>query len=343
MKKVNFDSLTNLKAPESFIENAINATKTQKKKPLVFIKYSRALAAVACLVIMCAVSLGVYFKEDRVTPPIDPSFIVETGNSKDSENTQYTDKNIKETLKNDKDFDKENAQNSVTYNKPTTESETIEPSEKPSSTTKPTEDSKDEPTVGPTKPSESAKPSESTNTNEIPTSSPPLKPGTNPTTKPTKPSDKPKPTLPDSSSQDPNYPAAPPPEQSPDSTDGTPELPSVSPPISKPDYAAIREYKSVHDYCEIVDYIETKHLTGSKRVYCIVKKRGAGNQWLGGDDWFSPEHICTTWKEKNGYTYFAYSITNTYNITESGEYLYLIYNENGQGFYSKYIYVNANT
>lgn len=308
MKKVNFDSLTNLKAPKSFIENAINATKTQNKKPLVFIKYSRALAAVACLVIVCAVSLGVYFKEYRVTPPIDPSFIVETGNSKDSENTQYTDKNIKETLKNDKDFDKENAQNSVTNNKPTTESETIEPSEKPSSTTKPTEDSKDEPTVGPTKPSESAKPSESTNTNEIPTSSPPLKPGTNPTTKPTKPSDKPKPTLPDSSSQDPNYPAVPPPEQSKPS-DGTNPTESIF-------------YTS----------FPSNLLAGTAIVFCSVEDP-SGNIVVSKDTAF-------VYSISNGLAYISYDLSDS-AITTSGMYLCHFYLKDGTHICSSAIHIRA--
>ncbi|MDO4747678.1 MAG: hypothetical protein Q4A12_00730 [Eubacteriales bacterium] len=52
--------------------------------------------------------------------------------------------------------------------------------------------------------------------------------------------------------------------------------------------------------------------------------------------------MCTVWKEKNGYTYFAYSISNNYKIEENGTYLYVIYNESGQAFFTNRTYVYAN-
>lgn len=126
-------------------------------------------------------------------------------------------------------------------------------------------------------------------------------------------------------------------------TEDSTEKPTVLPQASKPDLAAIAEYKDVHDYCEVVDYIETKWLTGSKNVYCVVKNLDKHNSpWLGGDTLFTPDHLCTVWQEMNGYTYFAYSISNNYSIEEDGEYLYLIYNESGSAFFSNRVYVYAN-
>lgn len=78
MNKVNFDSLKNLKAPEEWIENAINIPNTkQKKKPILAIfsnKSARLIAAAACLVLVSAISLTVFLTQDRITPPIDPNY-----------------------------------------------------------------------------------------------------------------------------------------------------------------------------------------------------------------------------------------------------------------------------
>lgn len=188
MRKVNFDSLTNLKAPESWIENAINVPKAEKKKPIAFLKYSKQIAAVACLVLVSAVCLTVYLTNDRITPPIDPNYNTETQSpqSENSESENYTDSSKDKTTNNSSNGSSESQ--SVVTTKPN-ESGTIEPSEKPSPTTKPTESENDKPIVGPTKPEDSIEPS------EIPTQ-PTTKPIVMPTVKPTKPSDKPKPTIP---------------------------------------------------------------------------------------------------------------------------------------------------
>lgn len=74
MRKVNFENLKNLNTPQNFIDNALNIP-TQAKKPLPFVvKHSRTLTAVAVLVLVCTVSLTVYFTQDRITPPVDPNY-----------------------------------------------------------------------------------------------------------------------------------------------------------------------------------------------------------------------------------------------------------------------------
>lgn len=74
MRKVNFENLKNLNTPQNFIDNAINIP-AQAKKPLPFVvKHSRTIAAVAALVLVCTVSLTVYFTQDRITPPVDPDY-----------------------------------------------------------------------------------------------------------------------------------------------------------------------------------------------------------------------------------------------------------------------------
>lgn len=65
----NFDSFRNLKAPQKWIENAINIPQTTNKKaPVFFVKYSRQLATVACLVLVCTLSLAFYFMHDNTAP-----------------------------------------------------------------------------------------------------------------------------------------------------------------------------------------------------------------------------------------------------------------------------------
>ena len=71
MRDKNFDSIKNFNVPENWVENALNIPQTEKKSPVAFIKISRTLSAVASLVLVCALSVAVFFytqKDDIVVP-----------------------------------------------------------------------------------------------------------------------------------------------------------------------------------------------------------------------------------------------------------------------------------
>ncbi len=74
MKEYNFDSLKNLKAPESWIENAVNIPTQNKKAPVTYLKFSRTLAYVACFVLICAISITLLQYKNNSVVKTDPSY-----------------------------------------------------------------------------------------------------------------------------------------------------------------------------------------------------------------------------------------------------------------------------
>ncbi|MBQ8538202.1 MAG: hypothetical protein IJ433_00960 [Ruminococcus sp.] len=123
MKNVNFDSLTNIKAPDAWIENALNIPKTvDKKKPVFFIKHARTLAAVACLVFVSVISVVIFLSNDKVTVQIDPD-TKETKATISSAQTDYP------TQHNEKPSKEQSSKQENKPQRPTTPYEAIEPPE----------------------------------------------------------------------------------------------------------------------------------------------------------------------------------------------------------------------
>lgn len=328
MNNKNFNSFKNLKAPNSWIENAIKIPSTQKAvTPIFFIRHSKIIASVACFVIVCAASLMFVFNSDDNLIPVTPTDAPIATSPTESTDTQVNaDVTEPATNGDNKAYTHTNDENGdAPFEGTVNDSES-----KPSS------------------PSHNETPSETSNESSVtePTEIPVIKPTNLPTVKPTRPPTV-KPSVRPPDEDKPNNPQAPgspdDPYEPPTDGEGDGEAPTIPTPTIKPDYAAISEFKSTHDEYEVVDHIETKWLTGSKKVYCQVKNVDKPySPWLNGDELFSPDHLCTVWKEKNGYTYFAYSISNNYKIEENGTYLYVIYNENGQAFSTNRTYVYAN-
>lgn len=287
----NFNNLKNLKVPEQCIENAVNIPNTQISKPIFFLRHSKPFISVACLVLVCIISIVAVLhkgKKDIIIISPDSNIVHTEENTKAPDSTVQSEESPTEQKKS-KQHRQTNTENGNSPFEETLNSETA------------TQPQFKEPQQ-PTTPSAVA-PTQIQSTETL--------------TKPAEPSVTP--------------------------TDNSTEKPTITQQPSKPDLAAIAQYKDVHDYCEVVDYIETRLLTGNKNVYCVVKNIDKHNSpWLGGDTLFTQDHLCTVWQEKHGYTYFAYSISNNYDIEEDGEYLYVIYNENGEGFFSKRVYVYAN-
>lgn len=142
MRKVNFENLKNLSTPQNFIDNALNIP-TQSQKPLPFvIRHSRTLAAVAALVLVCTVSLTVYFTQDRITPPVDPNYnetqesIPSTSAVNEQESTTQTETKAN-TLKED-ETSSQITNNSNADGNGTNNSNSNEPYENQGSVTTPT-------------------------------------------------------------------------------------------------------------------------------------------------------------------------------------------------------------
>lgn len=221
MNDKNFDSLKNLKTPDSWIENALNIPKAQaqEKKPIFFIRYSRQLVAVACLVLVCTVSLFVVLnKGDESVLVVDPNHSETQAEKNDASENGRGDS--PDTTKTDKKENKKKKPQSIIQSildnlNGGAPHESTEHSEKPTQsqdndTQKPTQ----KPSVRPTKPSDgSVKPT------DVPQST------TAPSEKPTTPSTQP-PYQEPSSPMPPGDPQAPPPTESIPTKPGAPGSPA---------------------------------------------------------------------------------------------------------------------
>ena len=176
MNNKNFENLNNIEVPQSWIENAINIPNVvPKKKPLVFPRINRYLAAVACLVLVCTVSLVIVLNIDRNIVPVKP--IVSDKNKDDNNQTEPTNEGIvPPTVP-----DNSNEPTTESTSEPTNSEGDIIPTEKPTegTVTEPTEptestDPSDKPSQVPEEPTEAPEPSAPpTETPVYPPTSPP--------------------------------------------------------------------------------------------------------------------------------------------------------------------------
>ena len=314
MKNINFDALTNIKAPDAWIENALDIPATvEKKKPILFFKHSRIIAAVACLILVSVVSVTIYLTSDRIVPPIDPNYNATEASI--SADMTYTPEGQDTTTNKEQNKQPDNA---VVL--PTGPHEAIEPPEDSSSakptqstTTKP--DSPQTPTerpiIGPTQPVEPSEPAH-------PTEPPFVSPTEDET--PTEPSD-----------DDPMTPGVPPIEIP---TEEPTEEPTDEPTEKPTEHPA----NKLPEGTDCSGATKISNLTGQNRVYCIVTDP-IGNQ-MGAANWFTDEHLATIYYQDGSYVYFAYSVRGHYNINQSGIYTCIFYNESGQKLFENAIYIS---
>ena len=108
MNGKNFDSFKNLKAPQEWIDNAINIQNSDKKTtPVFFVKYSRFIAAAACLVLVCIVSIFMYSSHNKTNIPVDSISNNQTDKTDITDNKNNTDNKINHNTENE-DNDKNN-------------------------------------------------------------------------------------------------------------------------------------------------------------------------------------------------------------------------------------------
>ena len=237
MNDKNFDSLKNLKAPESWIENAINIPNAQEKpKPVFFLRYSRSLASVACLVLVCIITLIIALDRDENVLTIEPSYeTVTTDATVNNETQNFTDATesvISET------------------NKPTTSNG--ENGGAPFEGTIDNDSSANKPTTPTQKPN--SDPTSSNETDVSPTESPVIKPTNLPTVKPTKPpTEKPSVRPPDEDS--PNNPQSP-------GSPGDPYEPPTEGEEATP---------GIPDSNVFYTSFSTRYLDSSMQIYCSVQ------------------------------------------------------------------------
>lgn len=311
MKKVNFDSLKNLNAPQSWIDNAINIPQTKtKEKPVLFIRYSRVLAGAACIVLVCALSLIIFLTQDKNivpiapdhTPATDPTYST-TAQSTESVSTQAVDpsqqsptddtpQSVPQTQDGQSSSNGVNggAQHETQGQTPTQKPTTDTPAQSP--TSKPTQAVPDEPTEPPS--------------DEEPWEPPIVEPTDAPTDLPWEP------VYP---SEDPGDPPGAPGEG--------PQYPSNGVPPADADCSGVAKKNS---------------LTGSGQVYVRVK--APDGSYLDGGNLFTERNRATIYKELNGTVYFAYSIKSNYTLPESGRYQCDFYNESMQRLMTSIVYLS---
>ncbi|MBQ8057674.1 MAG: hypothetical protein IJ275_05000 [Ruminococcus sp.] len=301
MNNINFDSLTNIKAPEAWIENALNIPSTvEKKKPLLFFKHSRAIAAVACLVLVSVVSITIYLKHDRLVVPIDPNY-TETLASVCNDATDATS---------DKNETSSNQENTVVLE--TQPYELIEPTEGGSpNSQKPTQ----KPIVGPTLPNDPPENTEPSQPQfEVPTEAASHPKPPTPTVAPTVVPQDPTNTQP---------PIDPPPCIEP--SDPSWEVPTVSP-TEAPPSPSEPEFGSISFSAQI----RTSLVSGDNLVYCSVYD--SNNHLIGDSNLYSAQHKAYIIGYSDGKAILSYRLPDGL-ITEHGTYSYYFYNRYGETLY----------
>lgn len=86
MNDKNFDSIHKFEVPKDWVDNVLNIAKVQNEKsPIPFIRFSRTIAAVAVILIVCGLSVSLFLiTNDEAIPPVS------TREETDSENSQVT-------------------------------------------------------------------------------------------------------------------------------------------------------------------------------------------------------------------------------------------------------------
>ena len=308
MKNVNFDSLTNIKAPEQWIENALNIPKTvdaEKTKPLFIIKHARTLAAVASLVFVSVISIVLFLSNDSVTPQIEP----------DTQETKATISSVQadySTQSSENETKTENKKQDNKVKNPTENSEAIEPPEN-ENPQKPTTGSGD--TEDPTKPTTPIGPTKPTEPEFVEPTEPEWD---NPT----------EPECPEPTEGDNWYPGAP----------GAPDDPLKpgdpdDPPTVKP------TVKPTEDTISNVTFTATVNLSfvsGGQTVYCKVYD--SNNRLIGDSNEYSYQHQAGFLSFTDTTATLIYYMPNGL-ITTHGTYSYYFYTGDGEILYynTKYI------
>lgn len=319
MNEKNFNSISQFEVPKSWIDNALSVPATHKKKPFPLIKLTRTLAAVACLVLVCGISVALYFMiNDSSIPPVKDPFVTENKIIDGSSDTVQTDNINKENEDSSENNSINKAENEATSGSDITN----------------VEDNTQNGTGSHPEPNEE-----------------PQKPTTNVPDKPQNPET----TVPSEDDTNGSEPVAPTQEESSDST--TPDdpiqaptegpLPSEPTEKPKPPWVAPTENPTIGPVIDptvtptiiqnpnynkmILVLIGEKRVAAAKSIYCALYDEN--NRMIGDSNMYSSSHIAYKGSTKGGRTEVYYYPYHNTNILEGGTYTYVFYNENGEEMY----------
>ncbi len=310
MSDKNFDSIKNFEVPQAWIDSALSVPQTtSRKKPIVFLPFSRYATMVASILLVCVLSVVVFMlRDDNIVPVDNPKCTQPTTvtDSKDNANTE---------VKSNK------ATNPTSYNGisndgtlPTSENGNTEPTEKPSKKPQKGDNNKDDPKPTTQEKTENTQDADITdatiptqNKTEMPTIEPTEKSTTRPTERPTQ-----KPTV------KPTVRPTQRPTQKP-TVKPTPK-PPVDPTVSGGDY-------TTEEVVTIYDSFLASKLAGSGKVYCSIYS--SSGKLLGDSNLFSSQHRATIDYKSSSVVQVSYDPLSKGLWLSAGRYTYSFYNENG--------------
>lgn len=299
MSDKNFDSIKNFEVPQSWIDSALSVPQTApRKKPIVFLHFSRYATAVASFMLVCVLSVVVFMLHDDSVVPVDKPISTQSTTVTDSTDVK------KETKKDNATTATSKKGVSAQSKKPTAKSGNTEPTEKPTQKAQKPDDSKGHP-----KPSTQEK-TESTQGTDmqgatIPTQNKTETPTTEPTEKPTqKPTQRP--------------------------TQRPTQKPTVKPtqkPTQKPTNSAGGDGFNSVESVSCSDSFSVSKLVGSGKVYCSVYS--SSGKLVGDSNLFSSQHLATIDYKTSSVVLVSYDPTSKGLLLSQGRYTYSFYNENG--------------
>ncbi len=317
MRDKNFDSIKNFNVPENWVENALNIPQSERKSPVAFIKFSRTLSAVASLVLVCALSVAVFFYTQKNDIVVPENNVVESESATQATKSSTSDSSTQGSSNVEKPTDKHSVILPDGFIRPTgvinipTNGEIIKPTEH----TKPSI-----PSQRPTYPN--VEPSEATTEPENP-------PTVNPQpSEPITPPTYPLPTDPEPSCP---LPTAPNPTSK-------PVIPTESDTVA-PTYNPIETEcptePAAGNECRVM--ISKEDIVGSGNIYCAVVRKDDGSST-------NPEkHLAIKVIEYSDSVMYVYFPDDYNQIKKTGYYLCYFYNEDGtlvkvkeEYFYSYY-------
>lgn len=323
MNEKNFDSISQFEVPKSWIDDALNIPQNKVKKPFPLIKFSRNLMAVACFILVCGISVALYFiTDDSSIPPVKPPVSSHSANTECmTEDSNKYESNIRNSENKDKDEKIHSATQS-----PFVQSSHPERSEDETVVSTQAHQNPDKkPTDKPNK-----KPEQNNQDNPIQTDA--LEP---PEEKPTQgEGDKP---------VDPYPPVEKPSAvtEAPAPTENPTYVPPWVSPTIKPTQPESTEDPTINfKYVLIQGVVDNSKLTGSKNVYCKLYDKN-GNL-LGDPNLFSSSHLTVKAGSGTNKTTVWYYVYRNININVSSTYTYVFYNENGDALKSGTTYLKAN-
>lgn len=308
MSDKRFSSIENYEVPQVWIDNALSIPTSDRKKAIVWFDFRKTLATAATFVLVCTLSLLVFFftKDGSIVQvnPNVPTTVTETVEMTDNknENKLPTDSAVNNGATQETEGSEQTAQTT-----PSTTAPTQTEVQKPSAP-EPTSPVPQQPTSAPEKVEPTQKPIET----QPPTQAPTAEPTEPPTDKP--------PVEPSDAPIEPTYPPTDEPVAPIDPVEPS-ELPTDAPTQPPTQYVPQKEDYYIHTR------FSTDLLVGNGTIYCKVVD--SGGNLVGDPDLYSNEHLVEINRIYESYTFVRYYPYVNDVITKADVYSFYFYNEDG--------------